>query len=188
MQPDAVALLDGAQAVSYKELNQRANTLARRLGESGLSRGGVALVRMERSADLATVLLAVLKAGAAYTWIEPGSPNDIDIPASFCIAQRRSGTDECYLAIDIRSALAAAAARLTANLPILTRGADIACVLPKGQGERQVLVAHETVTSMPAFPRRGTWLTEPGAFDLWIGLMSGETIAIESVPASTQAA
>ena len=179
MQPDAVALTDAAQALTYRELNVRANTLARRLGECGLRRGAVALVRMHRCADLATLLLAVLKAGAAYSWIEPGSHQDDDLPPSFCVAQRSSGAEQRYLAVDLGNAFALCAARPSPNLPILTRGSDIACVLPDGEGRPQVLVPHETITSMPAATQSGSWTRDPGAFDLWITLMAGETVKIE---------
>ena len=179
MQPHTVALIDGAQSVTYRDLNGRANTLARRLADSGLSRGAVALVRMERGVDLATVLLAVLKAGAAYTWVEPGSPGDVDLPASFCILKRKSGAEQRYHAVDVRTALGACAERPSPNLPILTRGSDIACALPDAAGEPQVLVAHGTITSMPTPPRTASWMSEPGAFDLWVGLMSGETLTLD---------
>ena len=198
MQPDAVALIDGTLTVTYRELNQRANTLARRLGECGLKRGSVAVVQMPRGIELATVLLAVLKAGAAYKWVEPGSRPDFDLPATFCIASRKSASDDRCLALDIRNALAACAERPTANLPILTRGSDIACVLPEVDGEADVLVPHETITSTPARARIGTWTSEPGAFDLWIALMSGETLSVDDqgsrfggegpMPAASQAA
>jgi AMP-binding enzyme len=198
MQPDAVAIIDQTQSLTYRELNQRANTLARRLGECGLRRGSVAVVHMPRSMELATVLLAVLKAGAAYAWVEPGSRADFDLPSSFCIAHGKSASAERYLAVDIRNALTACAERPSANLPILTRGSDIACVLPDIAGEPEVLVPHETITSTPVRPRVGTWTSEPGAFDLWIALMSGETLSVGdhgsrigdagSVPAAPQAA
>jgi hypothetical protein len=178
MQPDAVALLDGSQAVSYRELNGRANTLARRLGESGLTRGAVALVRMERGVHLATVLLAVLKAGAAYTWIEPGSSDDCDLPGSFCIVKGQSSAEQCYLAVDIRDALASCTTRPAPNLPILTRGSDVACILRNEHGDPTACVPHADVTSMPSPERNGVWTSERGAFDLWIGLMSGETLAL----------
>lgn len=178
MQPDVVALLDGTQTVTYRELNQRANTLARRLAESGLKRGSVAIVEMPRSVELATVLLAVLKAGAAYAWVEPATHRVLDASPTFCIIQKKSASEQCYLGVDIRPALAASAERPSANLPILTRGSDIACILPNEHGELQVLVPHETITSMPAPAQSGTWSSEAGAFDLWIALMSGESLTV----------
>jgi hypothetical protein len=177
-QPDTVAIVEGTQSITYRELNQRANTLARRLGESGLTRGGVALVRMERGVDLAIVLLAVLKAGAAYAWTEPGSPDDIDLPTSFCIRPRRPGADRPYLAIDIRGALGASATRPSPNLPILTRGSDIACVLQNANGDPEMLVPHSSITTLATSERGGEWSSDPGAFDVWLALMSGATIAL----------
>ena len=198
MHPDAVALIDGTATVTYRELNVRANTLARRLGECGLRRGAVAVVRMNRSIDVATLLLAVLKAGAAYSWMEPNSADGDGMSASFCITQRKSCPEQRYLAVDLGNAFAMCAARPSPNLPILTRGSDIACVLPDGDGTPGVLVPHETITSMPAPARSGIWTGEPGAFDLWISLMAGETLRIEdqgsmigdpgSLPAAPQAA
>jgi non-ribosomal peptide synthetase component F len=199
MQPEAVALIDATHALTYRDLNQRANTLARRLADSGLRRGSIALVQMHRSVDLAVVLLAVLKAGAAYAWREPGTHGEPDLPSSFCIAQQRNAfSEQCFLAVDIRNALAACAARSSPNLPILTRGSDIACILPDSHGEPQVLVPHETIASLPAPARADGWTSEPGAFDLWIALMSGETLRVGDpgsgfgdrgpVPAATQAA
>jgi hypothetical protein len=188
MQPHTVALTDGTQSVTYRELNGRANTLARRLAESGLRRGAVALVRMERGVDLATVLLAVLKAGAAYGWVEPGSAGDVELPASFCILKRKSGSEQAYHAVDVRTALAACAERPTPNLPILTRGSDVACALPDGDGNPQMLVPHGTITSMPTPRRTGPWMSEPGAFDLWIGLMSGETLTLDPPQVANAAA
>lgn len=179
-QPDTAAVNDGTQCLTYRELNQRANTLARRLSESGLTRGAVAIVRMERGVDLATVLLAVLKAGAAYTWVEPGSPDDLNLPTSFGVAPRRADGDQPYLAIDIRGALADCKSRPGPNLPIHTRGSDIACVLPDHDGQPHVLVPHATITALPASSRNGEWTSEPGAFDLWLGLMSGATVSLNA--------
>ncbi|WP_148713629.1 non-ribosomal peptide synthetase [Chitinolyticbacter meiyuanensis] len=74
--PDATALLFGEVALSYGELNRRANRLAHRLLVLGLrpeSRVGVAL---ERSVELVVGLLAILKAGAAYVPLDPDYPAD----------------------------------------------------------------------------------------------------------------
>ncbi|HEY9509925.1 MAG TPA: amino acid adenylation domain-containing protein, partial [Verrucomicrobiae bacterium] len=72
--PDATALIFRDQMISYRELNQRANRLARRLTESGIkpeTRVGVAL---ERSPEMIVALLAILKAGGAYVPLDRAYP------------------------------------------------------------------------------------------------------------------
>jgi hypothetical protein len=189
--PDAPALTEGPRTLTYRELNQRANVLARRLVESGLTRGAIAMVRMPRSIDLAVVLLATLKAGAAYAWVEPGSRQELDLPANFCILRRRNGDEQGYLALDIRSALAACASRPSPNLPILTRGSDLACVLLDAGGNAEVLVPHATITALPpTLPTDGgEWSASAGTFDLWLTLMTGAALSLgAATPVETTSA
>ncbi len=72
--PDAVAVTCGGARLSYGELNRRANRLARVLAAAGAGPETVVAVVMDRSAELVTALLAVLKAGAAYLPVDPGYP------------------------------------------------------------------------------------------------------------------
>ncbi|GAA0603125.1 hypothetical protein GCM10010174_19290 [Kutzneria viridogrisea] len=72
--PDAVAVEFGDQAVSYAELDARANRLAHRLIGLGVRAESRVAVLQERSIDLVVSLLAVLKAGAAYVPLHSGYP------------------------------------------------------------------------------------------------------------------
>ena len=72
--PNAMALVFGAETVSYEELNRRANCLAHRLISLGVkpeSRVGIAV---ERSIEMVVGLLAILKAGGAYVPLDPEYP------------------------------------------------------------------------------------------------------------------
>ncbi|MCP4154363.1 MAG: amino acid adenylation domain-containing protein, partial [bacterium] len=60
--------------ITYSELNERANRLARLLREKGLKPDNIAALIMERSIPMIISIFAVLKAGAAYMPIDPDYP------------------------------------------------------------------------------------------------------------------
>lgn len=72
--PDACALSMGPDALSYRELDEISNVLAHRLVAAGLRPGDVAAVGGERSLGLFTALLAVLKAGGVFLYLDPDLP------------------------------------------------------------------------------------------------------------------
>ncbi|MEU1313457.1 amino acid adenylation domain-containing protein, partial [Streptomyces cinnamoneus] len=74
--PEAVALVCGSDELTYRELNERANRLARELIARGAGPEGYVAVAMERSAALVVALLAVLKSGAAYVPVDPAYPSE----------------------------------------------------------------------------------------------------------------
>src|SRR4051812_37575813 len=63
--PDAIAVAHGKQAVTYQELNTRANRLARRLRALGAGPEMLVGLYVDRSVDMAIGLLGILKSGAA---------------------------------------------------------------------------------------------------------------------------
>jgi len=72
--PAAIAVVCGTGQLSYEQLNQSANQLARQLTASGVGAEQLVAVLMERSLDMAVGLIAVLKAGAAYAPLDPDYP------------------------------------------------------------------------------------------------------------------
>src|SRR5690242_3454457 len=72
--PDATAVLCGDVAVSYRELNRRAGTLARALRHQGAGPDTLVGLLAERSPEMVAGVLAVLKAGAAYVPLNPADP------------------------------------------------------------------------------------------------------------------
>src|ERR1043166_3698743 len=74
--PDDVAVVSGAKAVTYAELERRANRVAFHLRARGVGRGSVAALLLPRSPDAYAALLGILKAGAAYLPLDPEYPPD----------------------------------------------------------------------------------------------------------------
>ncbi len=74
--PDAPALLFGDEALSYAELNRRANRLAHRLIALGVAPETRVGICVERSVEMVVGLLAILKAGGAYVPLDPDHPDE----------------------------------------------------------------------------------------------------------------
>ena len=72
--PDAPAVTFGEQTVSYSELNERANQLARLLRKLNVGPEKLVGVFLERSIEMVVALLGVLKSGGAYVPIDPDYP------------------------------------------------------------------------------------------------------------------
>lgn len=73
--PDALALDSSSEGgLTYFELDQRANQLARRLVEAGVQPRAKVAVAQPRGMSRVVTLLAILKAGAAYLPIDPDWP------------------------------------------------------------------------------------------------------------------
>ena len=74
--PKKTALRWEGQSLTYAELNERANQLARYLIGLGIQPEMLVGICMERSLDMVVALMAVLKAGAAYVPLDPAFPSD----------------------------------------------------------------------------------------------------------------
>ena len=74
--PGAIALCYEEQQLTYQELNQRSNRLARHLRCLGVGSEDLVGICMERSPEMVISALAVLKAGGAYVPLDPAYPQD----------------------------------------------------------------------------------------------------------------
>jgi amino acid adenylation domain-containing protein len=74
--PEAPALAWVGGTMTYRELNARANHLARRLQEGGIGPESLVGVCLERNAGLVVALLAVLKSGGGYVPLDPTYPRE----------------------------------------------------------------------------------------------------------------
>ena len=74
--PGAIALKGARESVTYRELNERADALARRLRAFGVRKGSLVLTCLERSVELAVSFLGILKAGGVYVPLDPSNPGE----------------------------------------------------------------------------------------------------------------
>src|SRR5204863_68633 len=71
--PDRVAVLVEGESLTYRELNRRANQLARHLRQLGVGPDVLVGVLTERSLEMVVSLLGILKAGGAYVPLVRGA-------------------------------------------------------------------------------------------------------------------
>ena len=74
--PDNVALVCENKTLTYKELNEKANSLAHYLRENNVNVGDIVGIMVHRSTEMIVGLLAILKVGACYLPIDPEYPTD----------------------------------------------------------------------------------------------------------------
>ncbi|WNG27711.1 amino acid adenylation domain-containing protein [Cystobacter fuscus] len=74
--PQAVAITSGDISLTYRELLDRAEALARALVAKGVGRGELVALLLPRGPEQVQAMLAVLLAGAGYLPIDPALPRD----------------------------------------------------------------------------------------------------------------
>ncbi|MEU3370407.1 non-ribosomal peptide synthase/polyketide synthase [Streptomyces sp. NPDC006660] len=131
--PDAPAVRHGEDLLTYRELDERANRLARLLIDEGAGPEHYVALALPRTADLIVALLAVLKSGAAYLPVDPGYP-----------AERIAFLFEDVRPLAVVTATATAArlpegtyARLVVDDPDWARRLDAASAAPVADGDRR---------------------------------------------------
>jgi amino acid adenylation domain-containing protein len=70
------ALVSSTEKWTYRDLNRRANDVARKLIELGAGPNVLVGICMERKADMVAGLLGILKTGAAYVPLDPAFPKE----------------------------------------------------------------------------------------------------------------
>ncbi|GAA4534969.1 non-ribosomal peptide synthase/polyketide synthase [Amycolatopsis samaneae] len=188
--PDAVAVVDTGEKLTYRELDARADRLARVLASGGIGPEPVFAVLMERSADLIVAALAVLKAGGVYLPLDPAWP----------VARTRSVLRDAGAGLLIVSEamagqdLGVAEVRADAGadegtLPAVRDSAAAYVMYTSGStGEpKGVVASHRDVVGLA---RDRCWgvtsrvlFHAPHAFDassyeLWVPLLSGGTVVV----------
>ncbi|MFD9723256.1 amino acid adenylation domain-containing protein [Streptomyces sp. NPDC059072] len=174
--PDATAVTSGRESLTYRELDERANQLARHLITLGAGPGQVVGLAAERGVQLLVGLLGIMKSGAAYVPLDPAYPTDRleymlrDSGAAVLVTHRgiqeRLSVDEVPV-VDLDTDWAAIS-RLPVSAPAVpVAGEDLAYVIytsgstgrPKG-----VAIEHRTVLNLLENTRPQFGF---GASDVW---------------------
>ena len=74
--PNAIAVVHDAEAITYSDLNARANRLAHYLKQLGVGAESRVGICIPRSPATVTTVFAILKAGGAYVPLDPAYPKD----------------------------------------------------------------------------------------------------------------
>ncbi|WP_027630034.1 AMP-binding protein, partial [Ruminiclostridium cellobioparum] len=74
--PDNIAIEAGGRYLTYRELNEKANRLARVLREKGVKRDSIVAIMADQSVEFVVAVLGVLKAGGAYLPIDMEYPEE----------------------------------------------------------------------------------------------------------------
>ncbi|MEO6196443.1 MAG: amino acid adenylation domain-containing protein [Thermoanaerobaculia bacterium] len=74
--PEALAVVAGAERLTFRELAERADALARCLRRLGVGPESRVVLYLDRSVEAIVALLAVLEAGGAYVPIDPGQTGE----------------------------------------------------------------------------------------------------------------
>jgi amino acid adenylation domain-containing protein len=160
--PGAVAVVDGADVLTYADLERRSNAVAELLQGHGVGRDCIVGVCLGRSAELIVAFLAVLKSGGVYMPLDPEYPDE---RLAFMLKDARA---ELVLARSERASSLRSSARVVAvergfgdvgSLDMLppTREAGVACRDLTGEALAYVMYTSGS-TGAPkgvAVPHRG---------------------------------
>jgi amino acid adenylation domain-containing protein/non-ribosomal peptide synthase protein (TIGR01720 family) len=191
--PDRIAVLADTrngmdEKVSYQELNDRSNRLARYLKSLGVKRDEVVGLYMERSVEMIIGLVGILKAGGAYLPLDPSYPEE---RLSYIIKDASDAIGR-GLVVVTHHGLAAKLPGNAASIVMLDEEWELIQDRP---GENLDEVIHETdlayviYTSGSTGRPKGVMIEHRNAINLWLGLRkeiygseegSGERVSINA--------
>ena len=74
--PDAIAVRHGDEQLTYRELDERSAGFATQLAQAGVAPGSLVALRLCRSVNIPSVILAIYKHGCAYVPLDPMEPSE----------------------------------------------------------------------------------------------------------------
>lgn len=166
--PDASAVVCAGVQLTYRELNEKANQLARKLQLQGVGTGAIVGLLLGPSADMMLGMIATLKAGGAFLPIDPDYPDERiafmleDSCARVVLTQRPfadRAADRDVLCLDDVDLFT----EETGNVTLASRPDDLAYVIytsgstgrPKG-----VMIEHRSLINLAFWHNRAFNVTE----------------------------
>jgi amino acid adenylation domain-containing protein len=187
--PEAVALLDGREAVTYGALDRRASVLARQLRSLGVGPETPVGLCMERTPELLVGVLGIWKAGSAYVPLDPSYPTerlgwiitDAALPVVVATGSTAAVLPEhgaTLVRVDqLPETAADAAAEMVTELPASDAGLAYVIYTSGSTGRpKGVLVQHGSLANLLATTREAFGVGEGDvmpalasyAFDIWL--------------------
>ncbi|MEV6524570.1 non-ribosomal peptide synthetase [Longispora sp. NPDC051575] len=199
--PDRVAVVAGAEILTYGELNRQANQVARHLREEGVGPETLVGIGVHRSVDMLVGLLAILKAGGAYVPLDPGLPAERlsimvrDTGAPIIVTEHRvaAGLRQLEVPLLLLDEPGAFERYPTENLPETSSADGLAYVIytsgstgrPKGvmvthAGVVNLVTAQSYVSVGPEdrVAALATLAFDASSFELWAPLLHGATCVV----------
>jgi amino acid adenylation domain-containing protein len=200
--PNYTAVKFGDQVVSYRYLDESSNRLAALLVSNSVQKGDLVALAVERSAEMVTALLAILKAGAAYLPIDPEYPvervkyilDDASVKVLITSENYKGHFETNAQELLIEEALIASSEYPSTPVPVKVHGTDLAYVLytsgstgmPKG-----VEIAHYNLVNFLVSMQREPGMTaadkllavttvsfDIAGLELYLPLITGATLII----------
>ncbi len=171
--PDSIALKLNDEMMTYRQLNENANRLARTLRAKGIGPDDVVGLIAERSFEMIISIFGILKAGGAYMPIDPGYPTDRkeymlnNSSAKALLAKRTCIVDISYDGLIIDLDGASVSESDGSNLSAVNKSSDLAYIIytsgstgrPKG-----VMIEHKNLVGLLFNKRFGF---DFNASDVW---------------------
>lgn len=200
--PDAVAVIHGNTAITYSDLNRRANKLALHLKSVGVGPGICVGILMERSLEIVEALLGVLKAGGIYVPIHTSFPkervqfilNDANVKVLVTNADHESSDDRNMAVVNLDEAKLTMSDCPNSNSEITPGNIAYIMYTSGSTGQpRGVKVRHSSLVNFLSSVRQRPGIKEddillsvtPISFDiaaleLFLPLIAGATVVIAS--------